>query len=334
METKVCNTCKIEKDINDFGHRKQKTRGGKIYVEAKCKRCQADARNKKYAEDEEYRKKKIEYSTQKYWEERNAELPELLEKLGKVKICSHCGFEGDVKHFAKGEGNSEKDAVNKGRLKGVCKKCRNKQQAEYRKNNPDMFKKIHKKTYNRRKKDPEFIKAKKEHSKEYSKRPEVRKRNNKAFNERRKKNGTYHTRRLLTNTYNQIGSKRPPNQRTAKLIGYTGLQLLDALGEKPKGKKYDIDHLIPLTWFKNGTPPIISCDLRNLEWKEHKTNIAKSNHYADAVDTEYFETIRQHIKDEYLYRFKVVEDKTIDTFKEKVLDLWARGESCMVLFGE
>ena len=333
METKVCNTCKIEKPLTEYYHRKPKDRGGKSYPQSSCKECDKAYQKKRREENPEYYNSVKERAKEKYWEERNAELPELLEKLGKVKICSKCGFEGDVKHFAKGEGNSEKGAINKLRLQGECKKCKNKRQAEYRKNNPELFKKINKKTYNRRKKDPEFIKAKKEHGKEYSKRPEVKERNNKATMERRRKNGTYHTRRLLTNTYNQIGSKRPPNQRTKKLIGYTGLQLLEALGEKPKGK-YDIDHLIPLTWFKKGTPPIISCDLRNLEWKEHKTNIAKSNHYADAVDTEYFETIRQHIKDEYLYRFKVVEDKTIDTFKEKVLDLWARGESCMVLFGE
>ncbi len=333
METKVCNKCKIEKSLTEFYHRtpKGKGRNGQSYPQSDCKECNKEYQRRRREENPDYYNKVKERGKQKYWDKRNKELPELMEKIGKIKICSKCGFEGSVEHFAKKGGNSVVGAINKLRLQGECKKCYNKRQLEYKKKNPEMFKQAYKKTYNRRKKDKEFMEQKKEQSKEYNSRPEVRKKRNKQILENKKKNGTYHTRRLLSNTYNQIGSKRPPNQRTKKLIGYDGLTLLAHLGEKPKGK-YDIDHIIPLTWFKQGTQPIITCDLRNLEWKQHKVNIAKSNHYADAVDTGYFNEVRDLIKEEYLYRFKEVGDNTIDTFKQKVLDLWEKGESCMSLF--
>ena len=333
METKVCNKCKIEKPLTEFYHRtpKGKSRFGKSYPQSDCKVCSREYQRNRVKNNTDAYQKQKERATEKYWEERNAELPELMEKIGKVKICSKCGFEGSVEHFSKGA-DSPKNKIYKSRLKGVCKVCRNKQQVEYRKNNPDKFKKYDKKTYARRKKDPEFMEYKKEHSQEYSKRPEVRKRNNKSTMERRRANGTYHTRRLLTNTYNQLGSNRPPNQRTKKLIGYDGYELIEAIGEKPKGA-HDIDHLIPLSWFVKDAPPHIACDLRNLEWKKHKDNITKRNHYADPVSTELFEVVKPYLKEEYITRFEIKGDMVEDTYKVKVLELWEQSESISVLFG-
>lgn len=43
----------------------------------------------------------------------------------------------------------------------------------------------------------------------------------------------------------------------------------------------DIDHCIPLSWFRDNTPLSISCALPNLQLLDHKTNSSKKNFYCD-----------------------------------------------------
>ena len=59
MQTKICNVCKIEKNISDF----YKSKGGKFDVRGNCKPC-AEQLRKKYQEKNKVRLK--EYSKSYY----------------------------------------------------------------------------------------------------------------------------------------------------------------------------------------------------------------------------------------------------------------------------
>jgi hypothetical protein len=61
-----------------------------------------------------------------------------------------------------------------------------------------------------------------------------------------------------------------------------------------------------LTWFKVETPPHISCDLRNLEWKTRSENARKSNRYADPICQEYYHLVMNYIIEEYKTQIKMI----------------------------
>ena len=64
METKICNKCKIEKNIDEF--RLKKDKNGKYYRYSYCKKCEKEyantniAKNRKKEVDKKYRKNNIE----------------------------------------------------------------------------------------------------------------------------------------------------------------------------------------------------------------------------------------------------------------------------------
>lgn len=88
------------------------------------------------------------------------------------------------------------------------------------------------------------------------------------------------------------------------ILGYTSEEFKFKFPLIPSG--YDIDHCIPLSWFKEDTPISISCALSNLQLLEHSINIKKNNLYYDKpVDNEYFINCKKYIKEKYLCMFEI-----------------------------
>jgi hypothetical protein len=88
------------------------------------------------------------------------------------------------------------------------------------------------------------------------------------------------------------------------ILGYTKEEFMYKFPTIPKG--YDIDHCIPLSWFKEDTPISISCALSNLQLLEHSINIKKNNlYYDEPTDNEYFIKSIGYIREKYLHMFKI-----------------------------
>jgi hypothetical protein len=320
MESKVCRTCNLDKSLDQYS-----IWSGRKSHRPDCKSC-VNEKQKRYLKSnpETYNKvKKVQL--QKYWVKRNEELPLLKEKIGKIKICTTCGFEGDISNF---KDASVKNSLSKVRLRGTCKTCENARENEWIKNNPDKVKIYHKKTYNRRKKDVVFTEKKKQQQKLYHQRPEVKKRHNeKSRLVHKSPKGIW--RRLLSNALTQLKTTRPKQTRTLSLLGFTHEDLFIKVGNKPSGD-YHLDHIIPLSWMVNNTPPSIACHLDNLSWITGDENKSKGNRFANSVSLDYFNKVIQYIKPEYKIRFVVSGDYVHDNKKSFILEQWAKGESSIV----
>jgi hypothetical protein len=235
---------------------------------------------------------------------RQADLVWIMERLGKVKICSKCGYEGDITNFRQ-DYTIDYDRPTKSQIKGTCKKCRNEYQNE-KNSNPEVKKARAKKVWETIKSNPELLERKKERDKIYYSKPETKRKRCEDVKQSRKDNPIiYRWRKLLWNAYKQVGKVKPNNTNTIELLVYTSTDLDNRLGVKPT-KTAQIDHLIPLNWFILDTPPSISCDLRNLEWKTQSENASKSNRYADPVCREYYDLVINYIRDEYKSQIKVI----------------------------
>ena len=86
------------------------------------------------------------------------------------------------------------------------------------------------------------------------------------------------------------------------MLGYTKEDFKNKFPILPSG--YDIDHCIPLSWFKEDTPISISCSLHNLQLLSSSENNKKSNLYYDKPsDNQYFKICKPYIKEKYLCMF-------------------------------
>lgn len=64
---------------------------------------------------------------------------------------------------------------------------------------------------------------------------------------------------------------------------------------------HDLDHMIPLSWFKQETPIKISCALPNLQILKSSVNNSKKNFYCDKPsDDQYIRECLSFLKDEYV----------------------------------
>jgi hypothetical protein len=237
-------------------------------------------------------------ANQKAWEKRRAkELEWIMERLGKVKICSKCGFEGDISLF-RNDYTINYDKPSKRQIRGTCNECRKKSIKE---NNscPIKKKKRAKREWERVKASPERLQKKKERSKVYQSQPRVKKMRSEAtLKQRAVKPHLYRWRKLLWNTYKQVGKVKPANIKTNDALGYSAIELFNYLGDKPTT-------CAQIDCFLSDTPTKISCDLRNLEWKSKSDNGRKADHYADPICEEYYNLIQPYIKVEYQNRITI-----------------------------
>jgi hypothetical protein len=106
--------------------------------------------------------------------------------------------------------------------------------------------------------------------------------------------------RLQTKLNLQIIKYLRQNQNINKLpsiLGYNVNDFIKKVGSPKKNE--DIDHKIPISWFKKETPISIIWNLENLQIINSSINRSKSNHHSHSTTENYKETIKEYIKDEY-----------------------------------
>lgn len=292
METKICNKCGIEKNIEEFQFRKDTN----SYRHA-CKECL----NKQ---------KKILYNKK---HEKERMLKELAKKeLPKAIKCNKCGVEKDVSNF-----DLRKDT---GRYRNTCKECRRKITNEYYINHKDELLKKHSeyaKKYrieNKEKlsqKSKEYYKNNKEkikirhkrnnakrylekkeeilqYSKEYRKshKEQIRIRINAYEKNRKEKDPLFklikQVRTLINGSFSNKGYKK--NTKTEKILGCSINYFITYLFETYKanyGAEWDgkedvhIDHIIPLATANSEEEIIKLCHYTNLQLLKAKDNFEK-----------------------------------------------------------
>lgn len=182
------------------------------------------------------------------------------------------------------------------------KENRSKKSKQKYKENPKYFLSRSKQYQNIIKLDPVKLKNKKEYQNNYQK-------------EYRIKNPHISViRNQIKNIKEILGTSK--TNTTFKELQYTSFQFKQHIDNLFKEKmdwsnigigedKWNIDHKIPITWFKLNTPFYLVNNLMNLEpiwWTE---NIKKSNKYSTYICLEYLNLIKDWIKEEYLELIKI-----------------------------
>jgi hypothetical protein len=93
---------------------------------------------------------------------------------------------------------------------------------------------------------------------------------------------------------------------TYDLLKYTPQELKEHLENQGMNwNKHQIDHKIPITWFKPETPPYIVNDLRNLQPLNEKENKSKNNRYSHPIPEDYLCLIKEWVKEEYKQNLEI-----------------------------
>jgi hypothetical protein len=100
---------------------------------------------------------------------------------------------------------------------------------------------------------------------------------------------------LLENTLKRLNKSK--ENSTQESLKYSALELkehLDSLGMI--WGYHQIDHKVPVTWFKEDTPPHIVNDLRNLQPLSPEENQIKGNKFNSDISKDYLELIKPFLK--------------------------------------
>ena len=211
-----------------------------------------------------------------------------------MKTCSKCNIEKSLDLFSKDK--SRKDGYNT-----FCKECGKLISKNFKENNP----KYHNDWYQSNK--SEVLEKSKQYNKEnYTERKmyfdEWRKNNTDKIKQYRKNSKEpqhiVRWRNLIHNTLYNLGKKK--EESTHKLLGYSALELKEHLDKIDKDwMNKEIDHKIPISWFKSSTPPSIINDLRNLDVLSKLDNQKKLNKFVGKVEESYYNMCKQYIKEKY-----------------------------------
>jgi len=90
---------------------------------------------------------------------------------------------------------------------------------------------------------------------------------------------------------------------TEKTLGYSYSDLIKSLGGLPK-KGYDIDHKVPVFWFKKDAPPNIVNSLSNLQLLPSLENQKKGSSYNHKISLEFLNEIKIYLKQKYINQIK------------------------------
>jgi hypothetical protein len=192
-----------------------------------------------------------------------------------------------------------------GRLKSTldgyryeCKECRNSIQrnkykntmSEWRKNNKEIINTNRKIYY--QKNNEKFKEISKKNRETLGNYNETK---NKWYNEKMKNDPIFKSWENLSCNFRNRFNKNGIGLE--KLVGYSKKQLIEKLGQ-PKIDD-DLDHKIPVSWFKIFQPEIVY-SLDNLQWLNKHKNRKKNNHYCHPISISYFIQIKPILKDEYI----------------------------------
>ena len=112
---------------------------------------------------------------------------------------------------------------------------------------------------------------------------------------RRNEDDSYRTiRNIRSQVYAYLKTNKGDN-KTEELLGYTYDTFINIIGLIPKG--YQLDHKIPVSWFKDNTPVNIIWHLDNLHIVTKEYNKQKLNLYSDKIPTEYRSIVMEWVQD-------------------------------------
>lgn len=207
-----------------------------------------------------------------------------------TKKCNKCSVKKPLTEYSKCKSNPDGHQYK-------CKQCFKEEHLK----DPSIKRNYTKKYYTENKEY--YLKKFKSYNKEYYN-------NNKEYFKEHNKNydsSTYRSenierfkwRDLLGNSLKRFNQSK--NNSTYKLLGYTSYELKEHLEKQGiDWELHEIDHRIPLTWFKPKTPPHIVNDLRNLQPLTKEENVAKGNRFCSPTPSSYINEIKSYIKDKYL----------------------------------
>jgi hypothetical protein len=198
-----------------------------------------------------------------------------------MKKCCKCRVEKSINAFAKNK--NAKDGH-----EWMCKECRKKrnqtprvqsQRKQWRKDNAEYMKQYVREHYLQNKPSYHAVASRYQSTPEGKVRARIR--------------GILNYHLKLTN--------QDKTTSTSVLLGYGGKELKEHLDKQGMDwDKHQIDHKVPITWFKKDTPLDIVHDLRNLQPLTELENKRKKNYYAHPIDKGYYEVIIKWIKEKYV----------------------------------
>ena len=217
----------------------------------------------------------------------------LEENLLYYKICSTCGKLFHYSQFFK-------DRNSTGGVSPICPNCHNINKQNYRKNNKERVSEYRKQYYNKNKeyllsysvnlrKRPDQIIKRKEWTKQYILKPEVRERRRELDRYRNKYNSKHRVSKHFRQNLAHSLSESKNGRHWESLVGYTLTELMEHLEFKfQPGMTWDnygtywvIDHIVPIKAFhytKTSDIDFINCwSLENLQPLEKTLNSQKSD---------------------------------------------------------
>ena len=216
-----------------------------------------------------------------------------------MKKCSECEIEQDISNYYKDK--NKKDGIS-----NRCKQCHNNSAKQhYIKNKENYIQKSNEYYYEnkdnilkKQKLKPSYSKLNPGYYKEYRKRniEKARKYRNQ-YDKKLREGIEYNTLNIIkSQIYNFLKNKK--GKTTEELLGYTYQDFVNNIGLISKG--YELDHKIPISWFKTGTPIDIIWHLENLQITTKEYNRKKHNTYADIVSASYYKTVIEWIQKHHL----------------------------------
>lgn len=195
-----------------------------------------------------------------------------------MKFCKDCGEEKENKEFY---GNN-----------AACKVC---YQEKYKNRNTNWIDKPENKK-RKKEKNAEWFQNNKEHKYNYVKN---RKKEDPIFK------ASFDLRNML---WRLINKKHTP---TFQILGYTPDIFNSRFGSdilyfNENNIKYNIDHKIPMDWFKDDTPPSVICHLDNLQIIDANLNFSKNSRYCHPIIKSYADLILPFVKDCYKLLIQVI----------------------------
>jgi len=212
-----------------------------------------------------------------------------------MKICCECKVEKDLIYFNKNK--NLKDGLNN-RCKTCCSnrnKNRYQNKKEIIKQQTNLYYHNNKETISEKNKTkPSYHKNNPEYYSEYRKN-NIEKQRQYYKQWREKNTNIYRLRIQIWWWIQKRGIEK--EAKTEKILGYNFKEFKEKIGVPKLNQQ--LDHKIPLSWFKNETPINILFNLENLHYIDENINKTKSNSYCDKVNDDYKKIIIKYIKDKY-----------------------------------
>jgi hypothetical protein len=202
-----------------------------------------------------------------------------------MKKCTKCSVEKLLNDFSKDKSKGDG-------FSSWCKECVNQKGKDWYLQNKEKHLE-YAREYNKT-----WVQDNDEHIKKYGK--EYRQNNKEKIRQteklyKEKNNHISRWRDILRSTLKRF--HRGKTGSTQTLLGYSAQELKEHLDKQGMNWETDhIDHIIPLSWFKEDTPIHIVNDLRNLKPLSAQENLKKSNKFGFMKDCSYINDIEKYLK--------------------------------------